>query len=291
MRRERRERPSGRRRQRIGPEPVADRGDLRRAQHLARRRAAQVAPPGLGDPAHAHRADRRGRRPVALLHLPEQPEVDVDDAVAERGEEVLAVGRHLVEHPSVDEGGVGEAALRAGHGDRTAGEPGALGARQAVQRVALGHQRPAALPTRARGSAEAAKVPLGSTTMAWAWPNPESNAGASATTWPRAASPLRHVVGRLALDRDGRRPAAGPRVEAGAAPLQRPAAGGDGVGHAAAGTRTAGPRPAAGSAAGRRRPSCRTPRRARRRASPSPGTACAAAAARAPARPGARAAG
>ncbi len=182
-------------RQGIRAEPVADRGDLRRAQHLARRRAAQVAPPAVGDPAHAHGTDRRGRRPVALLHLPEQPEVDVDDAVAERGEEVLAVGRHLVEHPSVDEGGVGEAALGAGHGDRTAGEAGALGARQAVQRVAFGHQRPAALPTRARGSAEAAKAPLGSTTMAWACPNPESNDGASATTWPRAASPRRQSSG------------------------------------------------------------------------------------------------
>ena len=48
--------------------------------------------PGLGDPAHADRAAGGGRLAVARGVLAEQPEVDVDDAVAERREEVLAVG-------------------------------------------------------------------------------------------------------------------------------------------------------------------------------------------------------
>ena len=54
-----------------------------------------------------------GASPVAGGVLAEQAEVDVHDAVAERREQVLAVGPDVVEHPPVDERGVGEAALRA----------------------------------------------------------------------------------------------------------------------------------------------------------------------------------
>ena len=50
---------------------------------------------------------------------------------------------------TVDQGGVDEPALRTGHVDHPAAELGALGPRQAVQRVALRHYTPAALPMRA----------------------------------------------------------------------------------------------------------------------------------------------
>ena len=162
--------------------------------------------------------------------------------------------------------------------DEAADEPGAAGAAPggaACDPPAL--RGPRRSPMRARGSAAAANAPVGSTTMAWAWPKPESNAGATSTTWPRRGEPDAPRVRRVALDDDGRRPAARPRVEAGAA---RRCSAQRGAATASAGARcrrrTGGPRPGAGSAAGRRRPSCRTRRPARRRASPSPGTACAA---------------
>ena len=57
--------PSGRAAERVRAEPGVDGVDLRRAEHLARRRPAQVAPADVGDPPHAHRADRRRRVTVA----------------------------------------------------------------------------------------------------------------------------------------------------------------------------------------------------------------------------------
>ena len=162
------------------------------SQAVGPRRSVQ---PVVGDPAHAHRPTRRWRLALAGVVLAEQPEVDVHDAVTEGGEEVLAVSAHVVEHATVDQGGIEEPALRTGHLDHPADELGALGPRQAVQRVALRHYTPAALPMRARGSAAAAKPPRASAVMAWAWPNPESNGAATSTRWPRAASPSTHDGG------------------------------------------------------------------------------------------------
>ena len=119
----------------------------------------------------------------------------MDDAVTERGEEVLAVHRHAVEHVAVDERGAGEPSLRAADVDRQTGELAPLGAGQPVQRVTLRHQIPAALPILARGSATAAKTPSRSTVMTLACPNPESNGGATSTVCPRSISPVRHSAG------------------------------------------------------------------------------------------------
>jgi hypothetical protein len=66
--------------------------------------------------------------------------MDMDDAVAERGEEVLAVRGDDVEDAAVDECCLlGEATLRAGDRDRPAGEPGRLIASEPVQGVPLWH--------------------------------------------------------------------------------------------------------------------------------------------------------
>jgi hypothetical protein len=55
-------------------------------------------------------------------------------------EQVLAVRVRGLEHPVVDEFGVGrEAALRAGDRNRGAREPAALQPREAVHGVAFGH--------------------------------------------------------------------------------------------------------------------------------------------------------
>ena len=163
--------------------------------------------------------------------------------------------------------------------DRLAGElaPAGRGPGGAACDPRASVRSPAALPTRARGSAAAAKraarldddgvgVPEAGVERRG---DVDGVAAVGETGAPRR--------GRVALDDDGRRAAARPRVEPGARTAQRPARRRDGVGRRRCRGRTGGPRAAAGSAAGRRRPSSRTPPPARRRGSPSPGTACAAA--------------
>ena len=176
----------------------------------------------------------------------------------------LPWARHVVEHATVDQGGVEEPALRTGHVDHPAGELGALGPRQAVQRVALRHYTPAALPMRARGSAAAANPPRASAVITWAWPNPESNGAATSTRWPRAASPRPTT----AVRDPPLRPSAGRRWSTCRSPCDRRAAPSAARRQHRPGCRrgrTAAPRPAGGSAAGHRRPSSRTRRPARRR--------------------------
>jgi hypothetical protein len=71
--------------------------------------------------------------------------VHVHRVAAEAGEQVLAVGGHLVEHPAVDHCGAAvEPALRAGDVHRAAGEQLVLLAGQPEQGVALRHGRRAA---------------------------------------------------------------------------------------------------------------------------------------------------
>ena len=101
-------------------------------------------------------------------------------------------------------------------------------------------------------------------TIAWACPKPLSYGGRACDLVPACGEPGHPIVGRVALDRHGRCLAAGPRVEPGDGPCsaQRPAR--HGRGRATGRSGTGAPRAAAGSAAGRRRPSCRTRRAARR---------------------------
>ena len=222
---------------------------------------------------------RRRRRPSPACDLAEQPEVDVDDAVAERARTGACrgpsrrrgPGRRRARRPAKRPWGL----VTATGGRRS----GRAGPGQAVQRVSFGHQIPAALPTRPRGSAARGEAcRSGSTTMAWACPKPESNAGASATTWPRAASPHASPRGRGPRPR---RPAhrhwstCRSRV-AGPCSAQRPAR--DGVGHGAAGAEQPGGELEQDLRLGVAAHRAEHRGAARRRGSPSPGTACAAAA-------------
>ena len=213
-----------------------------------------------------------GGSPSPAAYLPNNP-VDVDDAVTEGGEQVLAVGGDVIERATVDQGGVDEPAH---YGlDTSITRPRTGNAGTAPGGAACG---PPALHARcaadAGGSAAAAKPPRASAVMAWAWPNPESNGDDVDTCMPG-----RQPLGPRQPERDPRRrPSAGRRWSTCRSPCDRRA-----VPNAARRQhlrgcrrgRTATPRPAGGSAVAHRRPSCRTRQPARRRAWPSPGTACA----------------
>ena len=76
-----------------------------------------------------------------------------------------------------------------------------------------------------RGSAAPANMPDGSTTIAWAWPKPESQAGRASLRWPRAARASTHSLGGVTLDVDERAAGTGPGVEAGVGAVEDPTGG------------------------------------------------------------------
>ena len=85
---------------------------------------------------------RRGWRPGAGGVAAVEAQVHVQGVGAEAGEQVLAVGGHLVEHPAVEQRRAGgEAALRAGDVHGAAGEGERLVPGQPVERVSLRHGR------------------------------------------------------------------------------------------------------------------------------------------------------
>ena len=135
--------------QRVRAQPVEDELHLAVGDQVAGGGAAQVGPHAFAVlaralPAHPQRTPRRGRQPGAGGERPVEPQVHVDHVRAEAGEQVLAVGGDVVEHPTVQQLGLaGEAALRAGHVHLAAGERGLLLAGQAEQGVALRHGHPA----------------------------------------------------------------------------------------------------------------------------------------------------
>jgi hypothetical protein len=139
--------PSLRGRSGSGPEPVEDAVDLRCGEDLAGGGAAQVGPGAqavgaLALPAHPQRPARGRRGAGAGGVAAVQPQVHVQGVGAEAGEQVLAVGGHLVEHPVVEQRRArGEAALGTGDVHGSSGEGQRLVPGQPVQRVALRHGR------------------------------------------------------------------------------------------------------------------------------------------------------
>ena len=244
----------------------------RRGRAPRRPSAPQVGPSGRGDssacapPRGGGGLRPRRRRTCRTIRGGR------DDAVTEGGEQVLAVGG--ARHRARRDRRPGRR-RRTGPADWTRRSPAAeLGAGTAPGGAAWpsGTTRP--LRRRCgRRSAAAAKPPRASAVMAWAWPNPEPNGAATSTRWPRPSAP-RPTTAERDLDGDRRRAAAGPRVSK---PVRPPRSAQRGeatasAGHAAVDEQP--PRPAGGSAVAHRRPSCRTRQPARRRAWPSPGTAC-----------------
>ena len=117
-------------------------------------------------------------------------------------------------------------------------------------------------------SAAAAKPPRASAVMAWAWLNPGVERRGDVDTVAAGRQPL----GPRRRSDPRRRPSAGRRWSTCRSPCDRRSAQ-RGEATASAGCRrgrTAAPRPAGGSAAEHRRPSCRTRQPARRRGWPSP---------------------
>ena len=140
--------PSARGRSGSGPSRARIAVDLRarpaprtrsgRAGRSTRRRRPGRRPPT----ASAGRPSRAGGVAGAAGERAVQPEVDVQGVAAEVGEQVLAVGEDLLEHPPVEQGGAGvEPPLRAGDVHRAPGERPLLLAGQAEQGVPLRHGR------------------------------------------------------------------------------------------------------------------------------------------------------
>ena len=211
--------PSGRGRSGSGPSRARMASTSDGLEHLARRRAAEVGPARRRRPsACGPRRRGGGGSPVARRRtLPNSPRWTCTMRSPNAAKRCLPWARHVVEHAPVDERGVGEAALRARHVRSTRPANWArCDARQAVQRVTLGHRSHARPRCRRGRGGRRRRRTCRSARRRWRGRGRSRSRTAARRrrAWPRAASPVAPRRRGVALDDDRRRPAARPRVEA-----------------------------------------------------------------------------
>jgi len=127
--------------QRVGAEAAAQRRDLRRVQHLASRRPAQVEPVPVAQHPHPYLTERVRQGRHAVREPPVQSEVDVQrKARVEVVQQVLAHGLGADERaPGYQRRAGGEPALRAAHLDGVPGEELPVPGGEAVDGMSLWH--------------------------------------------------------------------------------------------------------------------------------------------------------